>query len=264
MNKKYYLIILICIALFAGCEETAIVELETVDNNYITIHAELIGGEEFNGVTITKPLPFNQAYDIEDAKLTNLIAYLKINGVQVIPLHHTVGGLYKPLYELIIEPGNIYELFARVDDRKIYATTKVPMAPNVSEVTAQLDFSFTVKVISEPGVVYGATWVVLFDTTMVKADNFFEINGHNENYFVTVNTQVIPENLRPFAQGSARRVQVYAFDSPFLDYFNTMGNNQPVTDYFTQGGGPVSWNVVGDRTIGMFIGMTPSELLRPR
>lgn len=263
MNTKYFLIILTAVIALMGCEETALVEIEAVDHDYITIQAELIGGEEFNGVTITKPLPFNQTYDIERAKLTNLIAYIKIDFAQVIPLHHTVEGVYKPLYELIIEPGATYELFARIGDRKIYAITNVPEVPNVNQVTTQTDFSFTAKVISKPGVVYGATWVILIDDTIVKADNFFEINEHNDNYFVDVNTQILPENLRPYAFGNMKYVQVFAFDKPFLDYFNTIENNQPVEDYFTQGGGPVAWNVVGDRTIGMFIGMTPSELIRP-
>ncbi|MFC2133127.1 hypothetical protein ACFLTH_00800 [Bacteroidota bacterium] len=255
--------VLVCITGLFACEDTSVLEINVEESNYITIHAELIGGEEFKGVRITKPLPFDQDYDIEEAKLTDIIAYIQIDGAQVIPLHHTAEGIYRPLYELIINPGSTYELYARVGPRKIYSITKVPEVPVVNKAVIQNDFSLTATVLSEPNVVYGATWVIIIDTMTIVADNFQEINEDNENYLLTVNTQVIPENLRQFSLSSTRFVKVYAFDRPYIDFFNTRENNQPLDDYFTQGGGPVAWNVYGENVIGMFIGVTPSPLVRP-
>ena len=259
---KNILVLIYLISLF-GCEDTSVLEINVEESDYITIHAELIGGEEFKGVTITKPLPFDRDYDIEEAKLTDIIAYIQIDGAQVIPLHHTVEGIYRPLYELIIDPGSTYELFARVGPRKIYSITKVPDVPVVNKAVIQNDHSFTATVLSEPNVVYGATWVILIDTMAVVADNFKEINEDNENTLLTVNTQAIPQNLLPYVLSNTRFVKVYAFDRPYIDYFNTRENNQPLDDYFTQGGGPVAWNVYGENVIGMFIGVTASPLIRP-
>lgn len=256
-----YIIVAACITALVGCEESVIVEVTLQETNFIIVHAELIGGEIFKGVTITKPLPIDQEYRADEAAIDDIIAYIQIDGAQVIPLHHRINGLYKPLYEMMVTPGKTYELFARVGDRKIYSKTIVPEVPHVNRVILQSDFSFTATIVSQPEIVYGATWVIVADTNEYRADNFYEINEDNSNSLLTVKTQILPESMRNI---TPRYVRVYAFDRPFLDYFNTRENNQPVDDYFTQGGGPVAWNVYGDGVAGLFIGVTPSELVRPQ
>jgi hypothetical protein len=54
---------------------------------------------------------------------------------------------------------------------------------------------------------------------------------------------------------------VYAFDSAYREYFNTKENNQPIQDSFAQGGGLINWNVQGNNTIGLFIGIAKGDII---
>ena len=49
-------------------------------------------------------------------------------------------------------------------------------------------------------------------------------------------------------------LRVYAYDLPYLKFFKTRNNNQPVSDVFSQGGDQIIWNVYGNNAIGLFIG----------
>lgn len=263
MKLKITIISLFIIAILVGCEDSSVVEVQSTDTDFIGVQAELIGGEIFEGVTIRKPLPFTQNYSAASAALTDVIAYIKVDSVQVIPLHHASDGLYKPLYDVEIKIGSTYELFARIGDRKFYSITTVPSAPVINKANIQSDNYFTVTITSKPGIVYGATWAIRLDSSYAKADDFYEIVKDNSNTFISIRTKTIPDNLIPYVSNYSRYVQVYAFDRPFLDYFNTKGNNQPIDDYFSQGGGPVSWNVYGDGVFGLFIGVAASEYVHP-
>ena len=114
-----------------------------------------------SGVSITKTLPPGIEYNILNAELKDVTAYLKIDDIKIIPLHYTSNGLYKPLYELQIKSGSKYELFGERGDQRFYASTVVPFAPVVVSSSYNVHtYSIDAKVSSKPTEVYGAVWVI--------------------------------------------------------------------------------------------------------
>ena len=86
-----------------GCDQVEVITPDTSFKENVVVRAELLAGENFTGVSFTKTLPLNIAYSISDAELKDVTVYLKINNTQVVPLHYTNNGLYKPLYNLKIK-----------------------------------------------------------------------------------------------------------------------------------------------------------------
>src|ERR1039458_1700059 len=95
-----YLFIIPFVFILVSCEKTQIVESDVPNQNYIVVNSELDAESLFKGVIFTKTLPLGVPYDIKEAELKDVTAYIKINGVQVIPLHYLHDGVYVPLYEL--------------------------------------------------------------------------------------------------------------------------------------------------------------------
>ena len=86
------------------------------------------------------------------------------------------------------------------------------------------------------------------------------VSQTNDDPDVLARTTVMPEKYSSPIYNERRFIQVYAFDKQFKPFFNSKDNNQPVGNYFIQGGGSIAWNVYGDHVIGLFIGIAISHL----
>ncbi len=254
--------------LIYGCQDTDIVDSPAEFKEYIVIRSELKANTMFQGVQITRTLHFNEAYSIDKAEIQNADVYLKVNGYQVIPLHYTTEGIYKSIYDVYISSEYVYELFGKVGGKSIYAETRVPGVPEVQDASYQSDLYLTANVLSKPNEVYGAVWAIVRNPSNPPevSDNFFSIVPlvyNVDEVSVSLRSGEIPENLRTFVLRSSTYIRVTAFDEPYLEYFKTKNNDQPVDNVFLSGTGPVAWNVRGENVIGMFIGSAEGSLISP-
>jgi hypothetical protein len=246
-----------------SCEVEEIIPLEDTYVEYTVVQAELHPDEKFPGVRFTKTLPLGVLFDIKQAELKNISVYIKINGVQVVPLHYTVDGLYKPLYDFYISAGESYELFAENGETYIYASTKIPNSPSASNFRYNTSsFYLSSDVAAEPDIVYAALWIVN-SVPQQKANDFYTISlpETQQNQILEVRTSTIPVEYRSAQYNDLRAIQVFAFDESFRNYFKSRTASQDVNNPFIQGGGSVDWNVQGEKVIGMFIGVTPGNII---
>ncbi|MCH7974280.1 MAG: DUF4249 family protein [Bacteroidetes bacterium] len=248
-----------------GCDQVEVITPDTSFKENVVVRAELLGGENFTGVSFTKTLPLNIAYSILAAELKNVTAYLKINNSQVVPLHYTNNGLYKPLYDLKIKISTTYELFATYNGKSIYSKTRVPANPNITNVIYRDEYFLQGEVPANKEEAFGAAWVISsqFNTPNIITDDFYSIVTplNNSSNKITVRTKVIPVQFRSNIQKQLTKIKVYAFDKAYADYFNTKSNGKSVEDAFAHGGNNIAWNVEGENAIGLFIGTAHSSLI---
>ena len=258
---KKYLALFPFIFIFLSCEKTQIVESDASYQDYIVVNSELNPWKLFAGVTFTRTLPIGIPYDIKSAELKNVKAYIKINGVQIVPLHYVGDGLYKPKYnELIIEPGNSYELFADWEGTLIYANTTVPIEPVITEVSYNTGGNYLqANIQTQPNEVYGALWVIGGGSVTASAFPTISVPG-TDVLNVHVITSQLPELYREKQYNGKRNIQVFAFDNQYTAYFNSAKGNIPAGNAFTQNSGAIGWNVLGNNVIGMFIGVAKGKL----
>lgn len=249
--------------LLVNCEREEILNPDAVHIEHTVVQAEIKPGKIFPAVRFTKTLPLGVPYNIKQAELKNVTAYLLKNEVQVIPLHYTSDGLYKPLYDFYVEEGETYELIAERDGIYIYGKTFVPFKPNVlstNYITSSYYFDADVR--SRLNEVYGALWIISGNPS-ARAIDYYSITSptNSININIVVRTSSIPEMYRSPTYPDNRYIQVFAFDVSFRKYFYSRTSGQQVTDPFIQGGGAIEWNVQGDKVIGMFIGITPGDII---
>ena len=147
MRTNYKILPLLFILILTCCESEEIIAPEVVFEEYTVVQAEIRGGEYFPAVRFTRTLPLGVPYDIEQAELKNVTAYIKKNGVQIIPLIYTSDGFYEPLDNFYVEGGDSYELYAERDDIFIYGKTIVPHEPVITAISLnQSDYYFTAEV----------------------------------------------------------------------------------------------------------------------
>jgi hypothetical protein len=252
---------------YFGCEDSEIVNIDVEYKEYVVVRGELLAYSIFTGVTFTKTLPLTETYDIKKAELKDVFAYLRVAGVQVISLHYTTGGVYKPLHNIRILPGTSYELFARVNDKSIYASTYVPESPRISNSAFHSNEYVDVYIASRPNECYGSVFYVglAANGSFSKSSDFHSIveaPNSDLNDIVLSRTQEIPEQFCTEFYRSVTNFQVFSFDRAYSDYFKTKGNNEPITNSYIQGGDPIAWNVKGSKVIGLFIGMNKSGIIR--
>lgn len=264
MKNLFYKISLVLLLLVFGCENVDPVETKLEFQENIVVRSELVLGVEYEGVTITRTLPIEEEYDIKVAEVQNARAYLKINGVQIVPLHYTVNGVYKPQYTLKFDiPGTTVELIGEVDDKSFYSKTTIPESPSVSRVAREESYAIA-SVSSKENEVYGAIWSIYSQASNTYIDNsagFKTISKSDKNSF-SVRTTDIPEEYLINPYRSSTYIQVYSFDETYFEYFNSKSNNQVVGNIFTQGGSSVEWNVFGEDVIGMFIGKAIGNMIK--
>ena len=163
--------------------------------------------------------------------------------------------------------AQVYELFAIVGDKSIYASTYVPEVPRIDNSAFHDNEYVDVYIASRPNECYGS--VILFllhqNNYVSRSSDFHSIveaPNSEFNDIVLSRTQEIPEQFRTEFYRSVTYAQVYSFDKAYSDYFKTRGNSQPITNSFIQGGDPIAWNVKGEKVIGLFIGINKSAVVQ--
>lgn len=256
--------VILFLVLISGCKVEEIVDPGNIYEAYTVVQAEMHAGENFPAVRFTKTLPLGVSYDIKNSELKNVTAYIRKDEVKVIPLIYDIDGLYRPKYSFNVAEGDIYELFAKTEGKFIYAKTIIPYKPEVISTEYNVsDYYLDADVSTKSNEVYGALWIIT-SSPIEKASDFFSITeeSYNSNTRVIVRTSSIPENYRTQFYSNYRNIQIFAFDKSFRDYFYSKSLGQEINDPFVQGGGNVQWNVQGDKVIGMFIGVTPGDIIR--
>jgi hypothetical protein len=249
--------------ILVACESEEIISPDVGFKEYTVVQAEIEPDKLFPAVRFTKTLPLGVPYDIKDAELKNVTAYLVKNEVQVIPLFYTANGLYKTKYDLYVNEGEIYELYAESEGKFIYGKTTIPHKPNVTSVSYDINgYYFDADVQAEPEEVYGALWIVS-GIPPVRAEDYFTVTipSSDPNNMVAVRTSSIPEEYRKPIYSGNRYIQVFSFDKSFRNYFYSRTSGQEINDPFIQGGSAVEWNMQGENVIGMFIGVAPGDIL---
>ncbi len=265
MNKNFYIIyVSILLIVSTSCENEHVVDVNIVLEEFTVVQSELKTDKLFPGVRFTKTLPLGVPYNIKQAELKNITAYIRIDSIQIIPLIYDQDGLYKSLYEFRVEPGRIYELFAEREGTFIYGKTVIPEKPIVtSTIYSSNENYLQAVVVSHNNEVYAALWVISA-TPFIKADDYFSVSVPtviSPVSTINVRTSPIPEEFQSTVYNNSRFIQVFSFDKSFKNYFNSRTSGQGITDPFVQGGGTVEWNVYGDNVIGMFIGVAEGELV---
>ena len=267
MNKFLLYILLFASLLITNCDDVSVINPQLSYKEYVVVRAELRPYLPIEGVNISKTLPINEPYDTNKAFIKDAEVYLKINGVKIVPLHYYQGGLYKPYGNLSPAPGETYELFVSANNTSFYAITRIPNLPQVTNVFySNGHLSASVK--SNPNEVYGALWAIVnpFSSSVIDAGNdFLSIVGASDNTtssYTDVSTKDFPADYNSDTYKYYRCIKVYAFDAPYLKYFNTKNYNQPVSNAFVQGGDQISWNVHGENVIGLFIGVAEGNYVR--
>jgi hypothetical protein len=259
--KKSISILLISIIFIAfGCDQVDVSNPNLTYKEDIVVRAELKADNAFEGVTFTKTLPANEAFNIQKAELKDVIAYLKINGTQVIPLHYTQNGVYLPLQRYVIRPGYTYELYAEENGNYIYSKTTVPQKPFIQSALLTNNGYINTVVTSSTKTAYGAVWVVLNPGSNSELDNSSDfqtivLGKQDTTLNLSVRTSDLPEKYKSINYQNSLYARVYSFDPQYADYFNTRNSDQPVSNPFVQGGDQVFWNVYGNNVIGLFVGM---------
>ena len=257
-------LVFLCV-MFSSCENSTDVSIDLPYQEYTVIDAQLIAYQVFKGVTITHTLPVGKEFNIQDAEIKDAVVYMVENGVRIIPLHYTSDGIYKPVSDINISAHSRYELYANVGNKSIYSQTIVPDIPQIVSATDIDNNYLFAEVRPKLDEAYGAAWIISESgNSSAKADDFFSIETPDQYLAnVTVRTQDIPPPYNNPSYNGNLYIQVYAFDKAYKDYFITKTNSNPVNNTFTSGGGSVIWNVYGENTIGLFIGLCEGNIIQP-
>jgi hypothetical protein len=171
-------------------------------------------------------------------------------------LIYTSEGLYKPLDDFFVVEGETYELFAMRGETFIYSITRIPYKPEITNAYYNSStYSSNANVNAKEGEVYAALWIVT-TTPAVKADDYYAVFSTAPGSNIIVSTSSLPQQYRSGNYSGLRYIQVNSFDQSFEAYFNSRTSGSEITDPFVQGGGEIVWNVQGEKTIGLFIGVS--------
>jgi hypothetical protein len=258
--KNSLVAVTLSIILFHGCENIDVVQTKIEYKEKIVVSAELVAESLFSGVTFTRTLPVGEPYDIRKAEIVNVNSYLRINFVKIVPLHYQADGVYKPASSLLVEPGDVYELFGNVNEKSFYSKTIIPGKLTINNAVLEAGY-VQASITSRGGEVYGGKWLVYSSVakeTIAVAKEFFSIiesSELNTSGSLTVRTSEIPQLYLSSVYSDMINIEVCAFDKAYMNYYLTRSNQNVETNAFTQGGDEVAWNVYGDDAIGLFIGM---------
>jgi len=257
--QKFIILNIIVLLLLTSCLSTDVVEVEMPYDEFIVVQSTLKKDSLFSGVRFTKTLSLNEPYNINNAELNDVTAYLLIDETVTIPLHYSEKGLYLPLYPHTVKGGSLYELFAQHSDTKIYSRTFVPDSIIVKSSKLTSEGFVRSEVKGKENNVYGSIWETFQSYPPISASEFFSIvpSESKDNQFIDVRTTLVPDEYLD----RTLYVRIYAFDKFYREYFQSKGNNQS-DSLFSNVTSP-NWNINSSTptVIGLFIGMDKSKPL---
>lgn len=259
LTKILFLLLFVLIA----CERDEILDVDTEYKELLIVQSEINPDVYFPGVRLTKTLPLGVPYDINLSEITDATLYLRVDSIKIIPLHYTQDGVYKPLYNFVVSPGEYYELFGERGIQTFYAKTKIPLHPQIKNILFHSTGYFSeAEVYSHEGECYAALWAVNDGIYRVSSD-FFNVSV-SENVFIgsysIVRAGSYPQAYQTSAYDGRRYIQVYSFDVSFAKYFTSKSGNEVIINPYVQGTGSTDWNVEGTNVIGMFIGVSKGSI----
>jgi len=246
-----------------SCENIDEVEQELDYQELFIVSGQISGGDFNPEIQFTRSLPLNTKFDIVKAELKDVTAYIKTEDEMIYPLEYIKDGIYKTKYELKIQPGAKYELFALAEETRINGFTKAPIVPELVQASLT-EGHITCEIIPKEGEVYCCVYVLVEGSQVgnprisEREREFFSVEGPFDETggSIFIRTGVIPDEYRSPTTQYRLGVEVYAWDKSYKKYFETKNNNKPIDDIFSQGGGSINWNITGENTIGMFIGFS--------
>jgi len=271
MKTLQFNIILIILLASTSCEKVTEAVLPASNEDIIVVEGWLNADKDFQGLRFTHPVSLNQNYNLASATITDVKAYVRINGEHLLPLHLFPDGYYRPLYGLKIKADSIYELLGTWKGSQFYAKTLIPDKPQISNIDYIVNSNdstshIEVNISADTNKVYGAKWVILNKDTSSQFNNIVEYQIGSQFNIVTATTTDLPLKYRSSDYNLLTYVIVSEIDPQFINYFNSKENNQISNNPFTQANGSVSWNVKGEKAIGLFIGVNesaPIKVVRP-
>jgi hypothetical protein len=262
--KHLKIILFLCLIFFIGCENEELLNPELIYKEQVVVHCQISPENNFPGVSLTRTLPLDVTFDINLAEIKDATLYLRIDGYQIIPLHYTEDGMYKPLYEFSANENAYFELFGQWNEYSFYAKTKIPIEPIVNSVNINLNEYYSeadITVFRDE--VYAALWAVDIGTFETATD-FYNVSKPEENSLnnsIGVRSASYPIEYQSSTYNGRRYIRVYSFDSSFDDYFKTKIQNEEINNPYVQGSGNTIWNIEGEDVIGMFIGINKSDYI---
>jgi hypothetical protein len=263
---KQFALVALAAAVLAGCEDNQVIEDYDEYREVTLVESFLEAGARYRGVRITRALPFGASLDsaaAEDAE-----PYLVLDGGKTIPLHYRGEGWYVPLQSVRIESGMTCELLARRNGKLIYARTVVPEAPEIAEAEYNAEGYLVASLDPQDEFAYAAVWAYVNDEgeAIRLGENFYDVyrpRTDEERRALTVRTETVPLEYRAAGVLPYIGVTAYAFDAAYEAYFASAQNHALVADAYTQGGGAVEWNVVGEDAAGLFVGYAVAKPEKP-
>jgi len=260
------IILTLLLILPLGCEDIDVIESSIPFEEFIVINGRLVGNSNNFEISFTKSFAIESDLSKADVLLDNVTAYILTENQGVFTMFHTGDGKYSPVDPVLIRPGSVYELYAKIDETRISATTLVPNEPDIFNASIQGNF-VTCRITSQVGSIYGCKYTITslvdFEFNFSETDFYelSEIYGESGNTIdVDVRTDILPDYYFENPDDYIISLKVYAFDEAYKSYYDTRQNNKPIENIFSEGGGSVYWNVQGEKSIGMFIGYTTTFL----
>jgi Domain of unknown function (DUF4249) len=253
----------------AGCEQI----IESPDLPYveqIVVTGLLEANSREATVTFTRTLPLNGSIVTAQAGLTNVHATI-VTGGRVYPLTYAGGiGDYRTS-GLYISPGQVYELHAEWNGKRVYASTYVPhplteAISSIDPFPIQPGRDVTVRTVfrPRPDEVYTQTWQITRPSGVSEDGGVFgEIARFQDAPVSGMVTITDDYSYFPLSMGDTPYPVIHAFDEQYYAYYKSRVNiDSNHADNIFLFGGAVTWNVKGDG-IGLFIGRSISRIKIP-
>lgn len=243
-----------------GCEDIDVIESSIPFEEFYVINGRLVGNTNTFEISFTRSFAIEKDEVKSDVILDNVTTYVLTEDQGVFTMSHTGDGIYSPIDPVDIRPGSMYELYAKIDETRISATTLVPPEPDIFEASIQGNY-LTCNITPQMGSIYGCKYTISslidFEFSFSETD-FYELSDTYEEIgnSINVRTDILPDFYFDNPDDYIIYLKVYAFDEAYKSYYDTRENNKPIENIFSEGGGSVYWNVKGDKSIGMFIGYT--------
>lgn len=253
---------------FTACEEVIDPDgLPYVER--LVVDAMLSPDIPADSIYITRTLPLSAKYDRSKAVLTDVTGYVESEGRQY-PLVHVDSSRYAAT-GLIPESGKRYRLVAQWRGKNIQAETTIPFKPEVDTVilrkgrdrSGSNDWHYdTLTAVVHPR---GAEVYAMEARTHYSGSDGFEVIDLDYDDVIARASDVEQDGKVHLIYSSyqifvvdpmfprTNQAVVYAFDTPFYDYYFSITDDNDGEGAFSSGTRPIYWNIEGDG-IGVFMG----------